>query len=123
MFMWGRFSTCSGFVTRLGGFCMLVGRPIEIGRRLKTCPTNSAVSPVLGKVSGIAYEYVRHKAPRYGGNPGSPIKALCSHFRSRAPGASTMGQVARNSSRYGPIFSTGIRSNPNAAAGEPARSR
>ncbi len=39
-FLWGRFSTCGGFLTRSLG---LAGRPaqggLEIRRRLKTCPT------------------------------------------------------------------------------------
>jgi hypothetical protein len=39
--LWGGFSTCNGFVTRLGGFCTLVGGPIKIGRRLKTRPTTA----------------------------------------------------------------------------------
>jgi hypothetical protein len=27
--MWGRLLTCGGLSTRLGGFCTLVGRPIN----------------------------------------------------------------------------------------------
>jgi hypothetical protein len=46
--------------TRLGGLGTLVGRRVEIGRRLKTGPTNSAAFPLSEKPSDIAHECLRH---------------------------------------------------------------
>jgi hypothetical protein len=42
---------------------------------------------------------------------------------SRTPSATMMGHVARRSSWYGPIFSTGIGSKPSLNAGESGLSR
>jgi len=47
--MWGRFSTCGGFVTRLGGSGTLVGRPVENRPQVKNLPHNLKL---LGTVSG-----------------------------------------------------------------------
>ena len=43
--------------------------------RLSTCPTNSAGSPVLGKLSGIAHECVRHAGGRSTASPRNPSTA------------------------------------------------
>jgi len=36
--LWGRFSTCGGYSTRLGGICTLVGRPIENRPQVENLP-------------------------------------------------------------------------------------
>jgi hypothetical protein len=36
--LWGRFSTCGGFVTRLGGSGTLVGRPVENRPQVENLP-------------------------------------------------------------------------------------
>jgi hypothetical protein len=36
--MWGRFSTCGGFLTRLGGFCANIERPIENRPQVENLP-------------------------------------------------------------------------------------
>ena len=41
--MWGRFSTCGGFVTRLGGSGILVGRPIKNRPQVKNLPHNVSI--------------------------------------------------------------------------------
>jgi hypothetical protein len=73
----------------------------------------------------------RHYTPRRAGagssrpcpEPGRhPNRPPESGF-SRAPGASTIGQLARSGSAYGPIFSTGIGWNPRLKAGDPGFSR
>jgi len=66
--MWGGLATCGGLLTRLGGICTLVGRPIEIGRRLKTCPTKSRLddsryNAYNGVVSGKLAAELRQSKP------------------------------------------------------------
>jgi hypothetical protein len=49
--MWGRLATCGGLSTRLGGSGTLVDRPIEIGRRMPSCPTKLHTVSSIGQTT------------------------------------------------------------------------
>jgi len=76
---WGRLSACGGLTTRLGGICILVGRPIDNRPQVANLPhirprarLSQYWCSVVGKVSGTGFSTCGGFLTRLGGL-GTPV--------------------------------------------------